>query len=100
MDFLHAISLALAELASPAVLAAVLGGTMIGLISGAMPGVALPGLVVLLSVASTMPVPVAIALPNGYDEPPIRTSDSGLLSQPVRDWRHAGRLGPRGARAA
>jgi putative tricarboxylic transport membrane protein len=75
MDFLHAINLALSEMASPAVLAAVLGGTAIGLISGALPGVALPGLVVLLSVASTMPVPVALGLAMGMAAP-VHSSDS------------------------
>jgi TctA family transporter len=75
MDFFHAISLALGEMASPLVLAAVLGGTVIGLISGALPGVALPALVVLLSVASTMPVPVAIGLAMGMAAP-VHSSDS------------------------
>jgi TctA family transporter len=75
MDFLHAISLALGEMASPGVLAAVLGGTIIGLISGALPGVSLSGLVVLLSVASTMPVPVAIGLAMGMAAP-VHSSDS------------------------
>ncbi len=74
-SFLHAISLALGELASPGVLAAVVGGTIIGLISGTLPGVALPGLVVLLSVASTMPVPVAIGLAMGMAAP-VHSSDS------------------------
>src|SRR5579859_3951036 len=73
--FLHAISMALGELASPGVLAAVVGGTIIGLISGTLPGVALPGLVVLLSVASTMPVPVAIGLAMGMAAP-VHSSDS------------------------
>jgi TctA family transporter len=73
--FLHAISLALGEITSPTVLLAVLGGTVIGLISGALPGVATSGLVVLLSVASTMPVPVAIGLAMGMAAP-VHSSDS------------------------
>lgn len=73
--FVHAIAQALGEITQPTVLLAVLGGTVIGLISGTLPGVALPGLVVLLSVASTMPVPVAIGLAMGMAAP-VHSSDS------------------------
>lgn len=73
--FLQAITQALGEISQPTVLFAVLGGTIIGLVSGTLPGVALPGLVVLLSVASTMPVPVAIGLAMGMAAP-VHSSDS------------------------
>ncbi len=75
MDFFHAISLGFHDLASPMVLLAVLGGTLVGLASGALPGVTLPGLVVLLSVASTMPPPIAIGLAMGMGAP-VMSSDS------------------------
>lgn len=75
MDTFAAMGTALAQLFQPWSLLALAVGVVIGLISGALPGATLPGLIVLISFAYTMDPTIAIPLAIGMLAP-VNTSDT------------------------
>ena len=75
MGVLEAIGTGLSGMGDLWVLAAVLGGAIIGLISGALPATGLPGIIVLISLALYMDPLVAIALAMGMAAP-VQSSDT------------------------